>query len=80
MTDNVEVNVVPGGQSGGPLDAACAHVLQVTHARCAAVIALDGEAGSGYSVRGPLDAQVLLPDILEQMAQTLRLQLARNLN
>lgn len=80
MTDNVEVDVVPNSQPGGVLEAACSHVLQITHARCAAVIALGGDAGSGYSVMGPLDAQVLLPDILEQMAQCLRQQLAKNLN
>ncbi|WP_434108159.1 hypothetical protein [Paraburkholderia caffeinilytica] len=51
----------------------------MTHARCAVVIVVDGESGSGYSVVGPLDAQVLLPDILQKMADTLRRQLAKNL-
>ncbi|WP_281246307.1 hypothetical protein [Paraburkholderia sartisoli] len=41
---------------------------------------LDGDAGSGYSVMGPLGAQVPLPEVLEQMAQCLRQQLAKNLN
>ncbi|MFM0176647.1 hypothetical protein PQR33_45995 [Paraburkholderia sediminicola] len=43
------------------------------------MIVIDGELGSGYSVMGPLEAQVLLPDILQKMADTLRGQLAKNL-
>ncbi|CAG4892688.1 hypothetical protein [Paraburkholderia gardini] len=80
MTDSVEVDVVPNNQPGGSLESACSHVLRAAHARCAAVIVLNGDEGSGYSVKGPLDAQVLLPDILEQMALCLRQQLAKNLN
>lgn len=44
-----------------------------------AVVIIDAPDGSGYSVVGPLEAQVLLPDILEQMAAALGQQLFRNL-
>jgi hypothetical protein len=47
----------------------------MTQARCAVVIVVDGAAGSGYSVIGPLDAQVFPPDILQQIADALRGQL-----
>lgn len=68
MSDNFERTVVPAGESAGLLDAACNTVRNMTEARCAVVIVVDGAAGSGYSVIGPLDAQVLLPDILQQIA------------
>jgi hypothetical protein len=79
MTDTIEPRVEQGGKSAGLFDAACSHVRDVTGARCAAVVVIDGAEGSGYSVMGPLDAQVLLPDILEKMAAALRKQLAKNL-
>jgi hypothetical protein len=40
---------------------------------------IDGELGSDYSVMGPLEAQALLQDMLQKMADTLRGQLAENL-
>lgn len=79
MADNNGAKVIQDGESAGQFDAACNYVRQATGARCAAVVIIDGHAGAGYSVVGPLDAQVLLPDILEQMARTLRKQLAKNL-
>lgn len=51
----------------------------MTQARCAVVIVVDGAAGSGYSVIGPLDAQVLLRDIVQQIADALRGQLVKSL-
>jgi hypothetical protein len=77
--DNFEQKVVPDGESAKSFDAASSAVRYMTRARCAVVIVDDGEAGSGYSVMGPLDAQVLLPDIFRQMAETLRGQLANSL-
>ena len=79
MTSDFEPTVIPAGESAGLFDAACNHVRDMTHARCAVVIVIDGELGSGYSVVGPLEAQVLLPDILQKMADTLRGQLSKNL-
>jgi hypothetical protein len=79
MTTDVESKVSAGGESTGLFDTACNQVREMTGARCAAVIVIDAEAGSGYSVVGPLEAQILLPDILQQMAQALRGQLAKNL-
>lgn len=79
MSDNFEPKVVPDGESAGLFDAACNTVRHMTQARCAVVIVVDGEAGSGYSVMGPLDAQVLLPDILQQISDVLRGQLMKSL-
>lgn len=79
MTEKAGAKVVKGGGGAGQFDGACNYVRQATGARCAAVVIIDGDAGSGYSVVGPLDAQVLLPDILEQIASTLRGQLFKNL-
>ncbi|MCI0150340.1 hypothetical protein KNO81_31200 [Paraburkholderia sediminicola] len=79
MADNNGAKVMQGGESAGQFDAHCNYVRRASGARCAAVVVIDGDAGSGYSVVGPLDAQVLLPDILEQMAETLRGQLFKNL-
>lgn len=79
MSDNFEPMVVPGGESAGSFDAACNAVRYMTRARCAVVIVVDGEAGSRYSVLGPLDSQILLPDILRQIAETLRGQLSGRL-
>ncbi|NYH24210.1 hypothetical protein [Paraburkholderia bryophila] len=79
MTDIAVSKVVPGSESPELLDAACNHVREMTHARCAVVVVIDGESGSGYSVVGPLDAQVLLPDILRKVADSLRGQLSGHL-
>ena len=79
MTSNFEPTVMPGGESAGLFDSTCNRLREITKARCVAVIVIDGELGSGYSVMGPLEAQVLLPDILQKMADTLRGQLSKNL-
>lgn len=71
--------VEPGGASAGLFEDACRQLIDMTQARCAAVVVIDGENGSGYSVVGPLEDQVMLPDILEQMASALRRQLARSM-
>jgi hypothetical protein len=79
MTSNFEPTVMPAGESTGLFDSACNQLREMTQARCAAVVVIDGESGSGYSVVGPLQAQVLLPDILQKMADALRGQLSKNL-
>ena len=77
--DEFRPTVVPCGESAGLFDVACNHVKDVTQARCVAVIVVDGEAGSGYSIIGPHEAQVLLPEILQQIANVLRQQLAKSM-
>lgn len=79
MSDNFKRKVVPAGESAGLFDAACNAVRDMTETRCAVVMVVDGAAGSGYSVNGPLDAQVWLPDILQQIADALRGQLRKSL-
>jgi hypothetical protein len=65
FVESIDPKVVAGGESAGQFDEAFHYVRDVTHARCATVIVIDREAGSGYSVVGPLGAQVLMPDILQ---------------
>lgn len=79
MTSDFDSTVTPAGDSAGLFDTACNYVRDTTRARCAAVIVINGELGSGYSVVGPLEAQILLPDILHKIADTLRGQLSKNL-
>jgi hypothetical protein len=62
------------GESAGLFDRVCDHVRQSTDARCAAVVIIGGESGSGYSIAGSFDAQLLLPDILRKMADILERQ------
>jgi hypothetical protein len=75
MTDPVRPKVEAGGESAGLFEATCHQVRLATGARCAAVGIIDGVGGSGYSVKGPLEAQVLLPGLLEPIASALREQL-----
>lgn len=79
MMSDFAATVIPVGESADLFDAACNHMRDVTHARCAVVIVIDGDSGSAYSVVGPLEAQVLLPDILQKIADTLRGQLSTKL-
>ncbi|CAE6859367.1 hypothetical protein R69776_08046 [Paraburkholderia nemoris] len=79
MTSDFEPTVIPGGESAGLFDTACSYVRDVTRARCAVVMVIDGKSGSGYSVVGPLEAQVLLPDILHKIADSLHGQLSKKL-
>ncbi|MNW09892.1 hypothetical protein D3C71_2069960 [compost metagenome] len=51
----------------------------MTGATCAAVIVLNSSSGSGYSVIGPLESQVELPDILRLVADTLASQLLKSM-
>ncbi|WP_236002550.1 hypothetical protein [Paraburkholderia elongata] len=41
------------------------------------VVIIDGEASSGHSVTGPLDARMSLSDLLQSIAETLRGQLRK---
>lgn len=75
MMDKAGARVVKGGGETDKFDGACNDVRQTTCARCAAVVLIDGDAGSGYSVVGLLNAQALLPDVKEQIALTSRGQL-----
>jgi hypothetical protein len=69
--------VMAGGASAGLFDIVCSEVQQSTDARCAAVIVIGGASGSGYSIAGSFDAQLLLPDILRKMADVLERQQAQ---
>ena len=79
MTDNAVARVVKGSGETDQFEGACNDFRQTTGARCAAVVLIDGDAGSGYSVVGLLNAQALLPDVREQIASTLRGQLFKKM-
>jgi hypothetical protein len=71
MTYKQGPEVIAGGAAPGRFDMVCSSVQQSTEAKCAAVIVIGGECGSGYSIAGSFDAQLLLPDILRKMADVL---------
>ena len=74
MTYRHVPEVMADGESAGLFDRVCDNVRQSTDARCAAVVIIGGESGSGYSIAGSFDAQLLLPDILRKMADILKRQ------
>ncbi|HEV3424514.1 MAG TPA: hypothetical protein VG105_12215 [Paraburkholderia sp.] len=49
-----------------------------TGAACVAIVMIDAAGNGEYSVAGPLEAQLLVPDLLEQVARELRPQMARS--
>ncbi|CAG9254980.1 hypothetical protein [Paraburkholderia caribensis] len=63
----------PGGD--GPLSDVAKHLREATGAACVAVLMLDPEGNGSYSVAGPLEAQLSMPDALEKVAHALRTQL-----
>lgn len=79
MVGKVRVKIEQDDGSADEYDAVCNQVRNSTGAQCAAVIVIDGHSGSGYSVIGNLEAQILLPDILQQIVNTLRAQLGKRL-
>ncbi|KWF18988.1 hypothetical protein [Burkholderia pseudomultivorans] len=52
-----------------------ARLLTSTGAACAAVVTIDPHGNGGYGVAGSLEVQLLMPDLLEQVARALRSQL-----
>ncbi|MNR59947.1 hypothetical protein D3C85_1813190 [compost metagenome] len=77
MSDEIRHLVQPGGHA--EFEGACKEVMAMTGATCAAVIVLNSSSGSGYSVIGPLESQVELPDILRLVADTLASQLLKSM-
>lgn len=56
----------------GKYDDWCTQVREGTKATGVVLIVLNGEHGSGFSVQGPLDVQLVLSDLLEHVVQQLR--------
>ncbi|TCG07199.1 hypothetical protein BZM27_21160 [Paraburkholderia steynii] len=63
----------PGGD--GPLSDVARNLIEATGAACVAVIILDPAGNGSYSVAGPLEAQLPMPDVLEKVVHALRTQL-----
>jgi hypothetical protein len=64
----------PGGS--GMLSSLATEIKDATGAACVALVMIDPSGNGGYSVAGPLEAQLPMPDVLEQVARALRTQLA----
>jgi len=59
----------------GKYDAACTAARLETKAAAVLLIVIEGERGSGFSVQGPADLVVALPEILESTARRIRASL-----
>lgn len=78
MIEQLQPNVEPA-PTGGPFDDLAHQVRNLTQANCVALLVLDSQSGSGYSVVGPVESQWMLAQVLEQVASTLRKQLSPKL-
>lgn len=65
--------LAPG--SPGQFSELAAQVKEATGATCVALVIIDSSGNGGYSIAGPLDAQLTVPETLEQVALQLRSQL-----
>ncbi|MPW23709.1 conserved hypothetical protein [Paraburkholderia piptadeniae] len=60
----------------GQFSVLATHARDATGAACTAMVVIDAAGNGGYSVAGSLEAQLLIPALLEQVARELRTQLA----
>jgi hypothetical protein len=60
----------------GIYDPLCTYVRETTDADAALVIILNGNRGSGFSCQSSTFAETSLPDMLEEVARTLRMEQA----
>lgn len=70
-----EVTAHPPGGSGALGDLAT-EIKDAIGAACVALVMIDSSGNGGYSVAGLLEAQLPMPDVMEQVASALRTQLA----
>lgn len=63
----------------GPYSDLANQVLNATGAACVALVLVLPEGNGGYSIAGPLEAQLPMPDLLEGVARALRTQLGASL-
>jgi len=47
-------------------------IREAEMAQVVLVCVLGGLQGSGWSIQGPREAQIIIPDLLEEMAQAMR--------
>ncbi|SAL00206.1 hypothetical protein AWB80_07818 [Caballeronia pedi] len=65
--------------SPGQFSELAAQVREATGAACVALIVVDAAGNGGYSIAGPLEAQLSIPHTLEEVALQLRSQLASSI-
>lgn len=56
----------------GKFDPVATQVREQTGAEGVVLLVLGAPAGSGFSVQGPLELTLMLPDILENLAREIR--------
>lgn len=56
----------------GKYDDLCTYAREAAKAQGVVLIVTDGERGSGFSVQGPLEVHMALPELLEQAALQIR--------
>jgi len=59
-------------QGPGKYDDLCTKVREEAQAVGAVVIVLNGNCGSGFSVQGPPELSIMLPELLESLASEIR--------
>jgi hypothetical protein len=64
--------------SPGPFSELAQQVQAESGAACAALVIIQPDGNGAYSVSGPLEVQLAMPDLLEQVAKALRIQLVRS--
>ena len=65
--------------SPGQFSELAAQVREATGAACVALVIVDAAGNGGYSIAGPLEAQLSIPQTLEEVALQLRSQLASSI-
>lgn len=65
--------------SPGQFGELAAQVREATGAACVALVIIDAAGNGGYSIAGPLEAQLSIPYTLEEVALQLRSQLASSI-
>ena len=79
MSNQVPKVIAHAPGSPGQFSELAAQVREATGAACVALIVVDAAGNGGYSIAGPLDAQLSIPHTLEEIALQLRSQLASSI-
>lgn len=78
-TEGIGTTASPASRHTRPVhlaNSACLPAKDATRAACVAIVVIDATGNGGHSVAGSLEAQMLNPNLLEQVARQLRRQLA----
>lgn len=59
----------------GKYDMLCTMARVMANAEGAILLVINGERGTGFSVQGPLELHEKIPELLEELAKKIRLEL-----